>query len=305
MGRRGATTLLGVLPLDKPSGMTSHDVVAAVRKATGEGRVGHAGTLDPMATGLLVVLIGRYTRLEPYLSGARKTYEARIAFGSATDTDDAEGDAVDVAPVRASVLDPDTAQTALDALLGDSMQQPPAYSAIKVGGRVAHRAARAGETLDVEPRPITVDVAELLRVDVDARTWDVRFRVSKGTYVRALARDLGRAMGTFAHLAALRRTTAGALTLDDAYPLDEAVAAASEERIESLFADPVAALGLPTWDASARDVANGRRLAAGDACALPEQALAAVLVGGRLHGVYRREGDALVPEAVVGEEGTA
>jgi tRNA pseudouridine55 synthase len=301
--RRGATTLRGVLPVDKPAGMTSHDVVDQVRRATGEGRVGHAGTLDPLATGLLVALIGSYTRLEPYLSGARKTYEARIAFGTSTDTDDAEGAVVDAAAVPDAVMDPHAAQTALDALLGDSMQAPPAYSAIKVGGRVSHRAARAGETLELAPRAITVDAAELLRIDADARTWDVRFRVSKGTYVRALARDLGLACGTFAHLGALRRTAAGLLTLDDANDLDDIVAASAEGHLAALFTDVVAALGLPVAEASATEVANGRALDAGRAIELPEGALASVLADGAFHGVYTVVGGALVPASIVG--GTA
>lgn len=291
------------MPVDKPAGMTSHDVVDQVRRATGEGRVGHAGTLDPLATGLLVVLIGSYTRLEPYLSGATKTYEARIAFGTSTETDDGEGEVVDVAAVASTVLDPHEAQNALDALLGDSMQAPPAYSAIKVGGRVSHRAARAGETIELALRPITVHAAELLRIDADARTWDVRFRVSKGTYVRALARDLGVACGTVAHLGALRRTAAGLLTLDDANDLDDVAAAAAEGHIDALFTDVVAALGLPVVEASAAEVAHGRKLSGADVDGLPEGARAAVLADGEFHGVYTVAGGALVPASIVG--GTA
>src|SRR5512140_2878132 len=134
MAKRGATDLAGILPVDKPAGMTSHDVVAQVRSATGEGRVGHAGTLDPMATGLLVVLVGPFTRLEPYLSQDEKSYLARIGFGTGTDTDDAEGTAVETAPVPECVLDPGFARSTLARVIGPSIQTPPAYSAIKVKG---------------------------------------------------------------------------------------------------------------------------------------------------------------------------
>ncbi len=303
--RRGATGLAGILPLDKPAGMTSHDVVAAVRRESGEGRVGHAGTLDPMATGLLVVLVGPYARLEPYLSGAWKTYEARIAFGTSTDTDDAEGENVDALAVPDDVLDPHRAQSVLDTFLGSSMQDPPAYSAIKVGGRTAHKAARAGEPLDLAPRPIEVTSAQLVRIDRDARTWDVTFHVSKGTYVRALARDIGRACGTAAHLSALRRTTAGLLSLDDARDLDDALSAIAEGHANALFIEPTAALGLPVVEAAPAHVADGRRLAVDAGSTLPEGSLAAVTVEGRLHGVYRRHGDLLVADAIVAGSVTA
>ncbi len=282
--------------------MTSHDVVAAMRRATGEGRVGHAGTLDPMATGLLIVLVGPYTRLEPFLSGGWKTYEARIAFGTATDTEDAEGEIIDAAPVPANVFESHEAQSVLDRFLGPSLQMPPAYSAIKVGGRVAHRAARAGEALLLEPRPIEVDSAELLRADADARTWDVRFRVSKGTYVRALARDIGIACGTVAHLSALRRTTAGLLTLDDATDLESATMAGATGVLPGLFVPAVGALGLPVVEASPDLLRDGRALPAEACPAYPDGASVSVLVQGRLHGVYRKAGDRLVPVAIVGGE---
>lgn len=299
MGRRGATDLVGILPVDKPGGMTSHDVVAQVRRATGEGRVGHAGTLDPSATGLLVVLVGRYTRLEPYLSGSVKAYEATIAFGTETDTDDADGEVTEVAEVRDSLFDSHIAQDALDALRGTSLQTPPAYSAIKVGGRVAHRAARAGEALKIAPREIEVSDAHLIGLDAAARTWTVRFRVSKGTYVRALARDLGRACGSAAHLAALRRTASGRLTLDDAHPLDDVLEIAAQGRINSLFADPLEVLGLPVVEGDAATLAVGGTLRGPVAPVLPAGARVAVTVDGRLAGIYRAENEGGVPEVVL------
>ncbi len=297
--KRGATTLAGILLVDKPAGMTSHDVVAIVRRATGEGRVGHAGTLDPMATGLLVVLVGRYTRLEPYLSAARKSYHARILFGAETDTDDAEGTVVCTAPVPDAVRDPASAAETLAATMGQSMQMPPAYSAIKVGGRVAHRAARAGEALDLVQRPIDVYEATLVSLDPAAPSWDVDYEVSKGTYVRSLARDLGRACGSAAHLGALRRTASGTLSLADAHTLDAIGEAAGGGRIEELFTDPIAALGLPVHDADAAELANGRSIACGAALGASESDLVAVESDGVLAGVYRVRADRLVPAVVL------
>ncbi len=299
--RRGATDLCGVLAVDKPGGMTSHDVVAAVRRATGERRIGHAGTLDPSATGLLVLLIGPYTRLEPYLSAESKTYEARIAFGAETDTDDADGAVTAEREVPEDVFDPARARELLERLLGRSMQTPPAYSAIKAGGRVAYKAARAGEALALEQRPIEVFEARLRGVDAGARAWDVAFRVSKGTYVRALARDLGRSAGTAAHLAALRRTRSGALDVAHAHSLDEVRDAAAKGALPQLFADGLTALALPVVEADPVPVTAGRRLPRSLAPALPSGALAAVAARGRLLAVYRVADRALEPDAVFGQ----
>jgi tRNA pseudouridine55 synthase len=180
------------------------------------------------------------------------------------------------------------------------MQMPPAYSAIKVGGRVAHRAARAGEALLLEPRPVEVDTAELLRSDADARTWDVRFRVSKGTYVRALARDIGVACGTFAHLSALRRTAAGLLSLDDATDLETATMAGVTGVLEQLLVPAVGALGLPVVEAPSGVLRDGRAIPADQCPSYPDGAQVSVTAEGRLRGVYRKDGDRLVPVAVVG-----
>ena len=303
--KRGATTLSGVLLVDKPAGMTSHDVVAVVRRATGEGRVGHAGTLDPMATGLLVVLVGPYTRLEPYLSAARKSYSARIVFGAETDTDDADGAVVLRAPVPDAVRDPAFAAQVLTTTLGPSLQTPPAYSAIKVGGRVAHRAARAGEALDLAQRPVHIYDAALVAVDQATPSWDVHYEVSKGTYVRALARDLGRACETTAHLGALRRTASGALRLAAAHTLDAVGVAASDGTITDLFTDPLSALGLPVHEADAAELANGRSIRCDASVAVSESDLVAVTADGVLAGVYRVHGDRLVPAVVLTPGGTA
>ncbi len=292
--RRGATGLRGVLLVDKPLGLTSHDVIARIRRATGEGRVGHAGTLDPMATGLLVVLVGPFTRLEPYLSVATKRYIASVAFGSETDTDDAEGCVRRTADVPGSVLDVGAACDSLTALVGPSLQKPPAFSAIKVGGRVAHRVARSGGTLEVAPRPIVVERADLVSITAHPPTWQVDLTVSKGTYVRAIARDLGRSMGTAAHLRALRRIAAGSLTLDASHSIDTVENAVAEGSLSALFADPVQVLGLPPLEADPAVVSAGRPIPSPPG----SEERFAIVADGTLLAIYRRGDDDLVPEAV-------
>ncbi|TLM79502.1 MAG: tRNA pseudouridine(55) synthase TruB [Actinobacteria bacterium] len=294
--RRGATDLAGILPIDKPQGPTSHDVVSAVRRATGEGRVGHAGTLDPLATGLLVVLVGPYTRLERFLSAEDKSYTARFAFGAETDTDDSEGTVTRYAPVPDDVFDPVHAAEVLAGFTGEIEQVPPAYSALKTDGRIAHRAARAGEPLDLAPRRVVVHEAALTAVDADARTWDVTLRVSKGTYVRALARDLGRACGSAAHVSALRRTASGALAVEQAHTIDEVVAAGRDAA--PLFADPLAALGLAAIEGDPDLVRQGRPLPV-PAVGATEGERFAVTCDGTLAAVYRMAVDRLLPEAVI------
>ena len=299
--RRGETIHSGVLLVDKPSGMTSHDVVNRIRRATGERRVGHAGTLDPMATGLLVVLVGPATRLAPFLTAADKTYEARIVFGFETDTDDAEGRVTVTAPVPDEVADPFFSATTVAGLVGVHEQVPPAYSAIKRGGRVAYEAARAGEMLEIEPRSITVLAAKLLGVEcAHEYSWDVEMTVSKGTYIRALARDLGRALGTAAHLGALRRTRSGAVDVADAHTLEEIETA---EHPSALFSDPLSSLGLPVVEISSESasrVRDGRPLDAEEsgAAGLVQGANVGVAHGGALLGVYARSGKQLKPQAV-------
>lgn len=220
--KRQTSELCALIGIDKPSGMTSHDVVNRVRRLLGERRVGHAGTLDPAATGVMLVGVGPATRLMQFLSAERKTYVAQIAFGTQTSTDDAEGEAVASAAVSTQLQNPDYARAALQRLLGKQLQVPPAYSAISQDGVRAYKLARSGAEVELEPRPITVYAAELLSVHtLDGQlVWDVVFSVSKGTYIRALARDLGRQCATFAHLRALRRTASGATLLSHCTTLE-------------------------------------------------------------------------------------
>jgi len=219
--KRGATALDGILLVDKPLGWTSHDVVGKLRALTGEGRIGHAGTLDPAATGLLVMLIGPATRRADTLLADTKDYRAEIRFGTQTTTDDADGEVIEIADIPAKTFDPKYARILLETFKGECVQIPPDFSALKREGKVAHREARKGKPLSFEPRPVEVYRAELIAIDTEKQSWTVDFSVSKGTYIRALARDIGRAAGTRAHLISLCRTSAGAFSLADAHTIDE------------------------------------------------------------------------------------
>ncbi len=205
--------------MDKPAGVSSHDVVGAARRAVGERRIGHGGTLDPFATGLLVLLVGRATRLLPHLPGDPKVYDATIRFGAETDTEDLKG-----AVVREAALPSrDALLAALPRFVGLLDQVPPAYSAKRVGGRRAYDLARAGEPVELRPVPIRVDRWEVLGLEGENEVGEARVRVTcgGGTYVRSLARDLGRAVGSAAHLTALRRVRSGPFDVADALSLEE------------------------------------------------------------------------------------
>lgn len=262
--KRGTTDLCLLLAVDKPTGMTSHDVVNRVRRIFGERRVGHTGTLDPLASGVLPVCVGPATRLDNYLTSHEKSYVVSVVFGAATDTDDSEGQVIRTGDVPDEVFDPFFATTFVAGLVGKSKQLPPAYSAIKVNGEKAYEAARKGRIIDLTPRDIEVYSAELLGIygvdGLEPPRWDIAFSVSKGTYIRALARDIGNALGCPAHVGALRRTKAGAITLDDCVSLE-----VLEEIGERAALDPLRALGLRfvflAEDQAAR-VANGNALSA-------------------------------------------
>jgi len=213
----------GIVLVDKPAGWTSHDVVGRIRKLAGTRKVGHAGTLDPAATGVLVVGINRATRLLTHIVGVDKTYAATIRLGQATTTDDAEGDVT--ATRFANAVTTEAVAEAVQRLTGEIMQVPSSVSAKKVDGRRAYDRVRQGEDVELDARPVTVsrfDVQQIRRVDggrlVDL---DVDVRVSSGTYVRALARDLGGLLGTGAHLTALRRTAVGPYSQDQCLRLDQ------------------------------------------------------------------------------------
>lgn len=199
-------------------GWTSHDVVARVRRLSGERRVGHAGTLDPLAEGVLPVLLGRATRLADFVGQGRKRYTATVALGIATTTDDREGEVVETAPLP-TVLTADDLEHTLERFRGVVSQVPPAFSAIQVDGQRAYAAARRGQPLELAAREVTIYGLDVLEVSHERLVLDVR--CSRGTYIRSLARDLGRALGTAAHLAGLVRTEVGPFALEGALTVDE------------------------------------------------------------------------------------
>ena len=278
----------GILLVDKPGGITSHDVVARARRALNTRKIGHAGTLDPMATGLLVLGVGPATRLLTYLVGLDKTYEATIRLGVSTDSDDADGvetaraDAAAVAAVTGDAL-----RAGVAALTGEIAQVPSRVSAIKVGGRRAYDLARAGEHVELKARQVTVPRFEIL----DARgvdgvlDLDVVVDCSSGTYIRALARDLGLALGIGGHLTALRRTRIGPFAVADAV-------AELEPGVPLRDGAEVAASVLGAFPVSAdeaRDLRHGKRLT-GAAPRLVSATPAAIDPEGRLVGIVERRG---------------
>ena len=250
----------GLVIVDKPAGLTSHDVVARIRRLAGTRRVGHAGTLDPMATGVLVVGVEKATRLLGYLTATEKQYDATIRLGQSTSTDDAEGEITGGAP--ATDVSAETITKAVADLTGEINQVPPKVSAIKVGGQRAYKLTRAGAAPDLPPRPVTVYgfTINAVRREGDVLDVDVTVRCSSGTYIRALARDLGAALGVGGHLTRLRRTRVGGYGLRDARTLDQLA-----ERFEVLPLAQAAAAAFPRRDLSAdeaRRLAHGGRLVA-------------------------------------------
>lgn len=260
--KRGTTDLCLVLAVDKPSGMTSHDVVSRARRIFGEKRIGHTGTLDPLASGVLPLCVGPATRLDQFLTGHDKSYVVSVVFGAATDTDDCDGEVIRTGVVPDEVFDPFFASVFVGGLVGKSKQLPPVYSAIKVGGTKACDAARKGRVIDLAPRDIEVYSAELLGIGgadgTEPARWDIAFKVSKGTYIRALARDIGNSLGCPAHVGALRRTAAGAIGIADCVTLE-----VLEEMGERAALDPLKVLGMRFIyldDAAAARVRNGNPL---------------------------------------------
>ncbi len=221
----------GFLIVDKPVGVTSFSMVSLVRRLTGVKRVGHAGTLDPLASGVLPVAVGQATRLIEYMDDAWKTYEARVRFGVTTDTYDAEGAVTSERDASAVTLA--EIQAALTRFVGDIEQRPPAFSAIKVAGKPLYRYAREGAAVEAAPRIVRIDGIEL-RSFADGEA-EMSVQCGKGTYVRSLAHDLGQRLGCGAHLAALRRTSSGGFGIEDAYSPDALATAAAEDALEGLL----------------------------------------------------------------------
>jgi len=249
----------GLVIVDKPAGMTSHDVVARVRRLAGTPKVGHAGTLDPMATGVLVVGVEKATRLLGYLTLTEKEYAATIRLGQSTSTDDAEGEITGTTP--AVGVSAEALEKAVSALTGEILQIPPAVSAIKVDGQRAYKLTRAGAAPELKARPVTVYEFTVtdVRPDGDMLDLDATVRCSSGTYIRALARDLGQALGTGGHLTRLHRTRVGGYRAEDARTLEQLA-----ERFEVLPLAQAAAAAFPRRELTAdeaRRLAHGGRLA--------------------------------------------
>jgi len=290
----------GILLVDKPGGITSHDAVARTRKAAGTRKVGHAGTLDPMATGLLVLGLNSSTRLLTFVVGLDKEYLATIRLGSSTTTDDAEGSPIEVAaPAAVAAITPAIVATAFADFRGTISQVPSSVSAIKVDGQRAYALARAGETVELKPRTVTISALDVLDVRAGDGWLDVDVRVecSSGTYIRAIARDLGAALGVGGHLTALRRTRIGPFSVEAASVLPDRGSDQTLDVAAALIAPAaVAALLYPTWTPTVEqtvDLSHGKRVplpAEIDGTALRDGPIAAVTPDGRLIGLVERRG---------------
>ena len=309
--KRGASGLSLVVAVDKPTGLSSHDVVNRVRRVFGERRVGHTGTLDPLATGVLPICIGPATRLDKYMTSHDKRYRTTIALGFETATDDVLGEPTVFGEVGDDLLDGEFAAAYVGGLVGKRMQVPPSYSAIKKDGKKAYELARDGRNVELEPRGIEVYESSLVDRYVEAGQvrWVIDFSVSKGTYIRALARDIGRELGCRAHVAALERRQAGVISLSECVSLESLDALREQAAI-----DPVRLLGFRFVfaDSASKALESGAKLAAGEfrlcefspysdeiaqcACTgtvvesvdeLVDGELVSVIVANRLKGVYR------------------
>jgi tRNA pseudouridine55 synthase len=286
----------GLVVVDKPAGFTSHDVVAKLRKVFGQRKVGHAGTLDPDATGVLLVGLGRATRLLRYLSESGKAYEGRIVFGIATSTLDAAGEVLDQRPMP---ITRDDVEGALPRFLGDIEQLPPMVSAVKVGGRRLHELARAGQEVERAPRPVHVDRFDLVAFEPGPYPEaDVEVECGSGTYVRTLAADLGTALGGCAHLKSLRRTRVGTFTLPESHPLAE-IEADPEAVVLSLATAMRDLERVDVDEEQARAVSHGVSFAAGALSVQGDGPFALIGPDGDLLAVYDDRGAALRPAVVV------
>jgi len=287
----------GLAVIDKPAGWTSHRVVGRVRRLVGTRKVGHAGTLDPMATGILVIGIGKATRLLGYLALSDKAYSATVRLGISTVTDDAEGEVVEAA--GASGLTNVDIEAAMATLRGEILQVPSAVSAIKVEGMRSYARVRAGDQVDLRARPVQVErfTSVAYRTSkvsgVPVLELDVEVECSTGTYVRALARDLGSALGVGGHLTALRRTRVGSFGVDEAQTLDEAEQGLQVSPLDRVVQDLFSALIMS--EAQVSHIRHGRRLAN---MTLPGTPTALLDEARHFLALYRQEGPDAIAEAV-------
>jgi tRNA pseudouridine55 synthase len=287
----------GLLVIDKPSAMTSHDVISQLRRATGESSIGHLGTLDPMATGVLPVLLGKYTRLAQFFGPMTKTYAGAIRFGFATDTYDADG--IPAGPIHDCWPTNDQVQAAAERFRGEVEQTPPPFSAKKIDGKPAYKAARQGRTLVL--KPVSLMIEEFVIDKAEGGYAEFTIRISSGGYVRSVAHDLGQVLGCGAHLARLRRIAAGPFTLNQALTLEELRAHAAAGTLEESLPHPRTLL--PELPATTADLWMAGRLRNGNAVNLPEFStapLAKVFAGQRdLVAIVRRVAGTLFQPVVV------
>lgn len=290
------TDLNGVLPVDKPTGPTSHDVVARARRALGLRRIGHTGTLDPFASGLLLLCLGPSTRLAEYLTALPKQYRATMRLGVATDTDDLTGTPITTSDEWQD-LSPEAVEAALAAQVGTILQQPPAYSAKRVRGERMYEAARRGESVERKPAPVTIHAIHIVRVTLPEVEFDVE--CGSGTYIRAIARDAGERLGVSGHLTALRRTAIGPISVERAIQLDDL---ADRDRAAQVLLTPASALAhlstVTLTDEEVQAVLHGRAVPA--AVDLPDEEPLVLLSPEReLVAVGSRRGGTIRPRKVL------
>jgi tRNA pseudouridine55 synthase len=290
----------GILLVDKPVGPTSFEVVRTVRAASGQRKVGHAGTLDPAASGLLVVCLGQGTKLVPYLMDSSKEYRARVTLGISTDTDDAEGLEIASAPVPA--FDRNFIETAAAQFVGLIQQVPPIFSALKRDGEALYRKARRGEQISLDPREIQIDRIDVR--DIHAHGFEIDVQCQKGTYIRALARDLAKAMGTEGHLSGLRRSFTSGFSVDQAVSMDQINSLGKEHRLNEITISLVDGLpDLPKLtinDEQTVDIGHGKSIPVTSLGAPVEEIKSDAIVAlvsqdGALCAVARLDGDHFQP----------
>jgi tRNA pseudouridine55 synthase len=292
--------MLGVVNLDKPVGPTSHDMVGLMRRLTGTRRIGHAGTLDPLASGVLPILVGVATRFSQELTGGPKRYEAVVRLGQRSATDDAQGPLSSGGPLPAE----DELEPALAAFVGTFDQLPPAFSARKQDGQIAHRSARAGNPIELSTRRVTVHAIDLLSIERGDGWLDLRLdiRCGPGTYIRAIARDLGERLGSGGHLHALRRTEAAGLKAADGRSPEQLEAMAGDGRLAEALIPVATLLPLPRV---VLDADGGSRFAHGSAVEVPStgDGRRAVFVAGELLGIGTLHDGMLQPDTVIAAQG--
>ena len=287
----------------KPTGMSSAAVVAVLRRLTGVKRIGHAGTLDPEAAGVLPVMTGKAARLFDYLADKEKEYVAVCAFGAATDTQDATGNVTETGD---NYPDRETFLKAAEQLTGEITQIPSVYSAIKVGGKPLYLRARRGEDAEAPPRTVRIDGIELLR-ETEDHGFEIRVRCGRGTYIRTLCADLGKLCGCPAHMRSLTRTRSGVFRIEDAMTLDEARELAEKGELAARLLPPDHAVGhLPRLDVPARQrklVENGAKLPLAEGTEAPEEGVPVrIYLDGQFWGIAARRGGEMVWKALIAPE---